>query len=138
MADGQNESPAPEIHITIADLASYRAQDAKTICARRIEAVAKITDQLNHTPEEAAIFKPWCAAMRLRYASLRDAIKAVGDYWNPIQPHDQASLDAKDVGYNSALAAIDIHAGWPAFPGWSQQEPEAPLLTAPDALMSGS
>lgn len=132
MADGQNESPAREIHITIADLASYRAQDAKTICARQIEAVAKITDQLNHTPQEAAIFRPWCAAMRSHHASLRDAIKAVGDYWNPIQPLDQASLDAKDIGYNEALAAIDIHAGWPEFPGWDAAPVSEPVSVEPE------
>jgi len=114
---------------TIADLAALRAADAKTLCRRKIEAIATTTDQLNHTPEEAAAFKPWCAAMRKRYHALKTELTAVGDFWNPIETPDQESYDAKDIGYNEAVAAIDITAGWPEWKGFG---PSPPAPEAPD------
>lgn len=107
-----------QLDFHIADLARMRADEAKLLCRRRILAVASESDQLNHTPEEAAIFKPWVASMRAHHASLRASLALVGAYWNPLPVNDQAGHDAKDEGYNAALALIDIQNSWPEFPGW--------------------
>lgn len=101
----------------VANLAAFKIDEAKTICRRKIETVASTTDQLNHTPEEAAVFKPWCAAVRENYQRLKSELAAVGATWNPVETPDQEAYDAKDIGYNEALAAIDIHAGWPEWGG---------------------
>lgn len=113
-----DESGEANFTARIANLAAMKADEAKTICRRKIEAVASTTDQLNHTAEEASVFKPWCAAVRENYQRLKGELAAVGATWNPVETPDQETYDAKDIGYNEALAAIDIHAGWPEWTGY--------------------
>lgn len=117
-----------ELTAKVADLAGMRADEAKTLCARRIEAVATITDQLNHTPEQSAVFKPWCAAMRAHYQGLKAELREIGAFWNPIETPDQDAFDAKDIGYNEAVARVDVASGWPAFPGWDVQPAPSPTI----------
>lgn len=134
------ESDHPKFTARVANLAAMRTSEAKDICRRRIETVASITDQLNHTPEEAAVFKPWCAAMREHYQGLKAQLAAIGDEWNTVETPNQDAYDVKDIGYNEAISAIDVLNGWPAFPGWDAPASPAPVeehkFPAPDERLS--
>jgi hypothetical protein len=130
MDDAKIETFDAPVVFVVADLARLQIDSVKTLARRRILAVADEREQVNLTRAAAigdalgqarlTAFHAFTEATLAHGRALRARLAEVGAVWNPVPTRNQDELDAKDEGYNTALAAIDVQAGWPVFGGWPQ------------------